>query len=103
VRSFFLHTDWACDAASENAFFRTGFFRGMLWALFLVIPFLGRLKLFYENEAVRKVTGWLPSAYLENGCVFGGQSPEWKSHVWEYPYLCYRHECHAIYGWAAEV
>ena len=32
------------------------FFRGMSWALFLVIPFLGRLKLFYENEAVLKVT-----------------------------------------------
>ncbi len=32
------------------------FFRGMLWALFLVIPFLGRLKLFYENETVLKAT-----------------------------------------------
>jgi len=32
------------------------FFRGMLWTLFLVIPFLGRLKLFYENEAVFKAT-----------------------------------------------
>lgn len=37
-------------------FSRWIFLRGMLWALFLVIPFLGRLKLFYENEAVRKVT-----------------------------------------------
>ena len=35
------------------------FLRGMSWALFLVIPFLGRLKMFYENEAVRKLTGWL--------------------------------------------
>lgn len=32
------------------------FGRGMLWALFLIIPFLGRLKLFYENEAVLRVT-----------------------------------------------
>ncbi len=32
------------------------FFKGMLWALFLVIPFLGRLKLFYENEVVLKAT-----------------------------------------------
>ena len=32
------------------------FLKGMLWALFLVIPFLGKLKLFYENEAVIKVT-----------------------------------------------
>lgn len=30
------------------------FLRGMLWMLFLPVPFLGRLKLFYENEAVRK-------------------------------------------------
>jgi len=28
----------------------------MLWAMFLVIPFLGRLKLFYENEVVLKAT-----------------------------------------------
>lgn len=32
------------------------FLRGMSWALFLVIPFLGRLKMFYENEAVLKAT-----------------------------------------------
>jgi len=32
------------------------FLKGNLWALFLVIPFLGRLKLFYENEAVLKAT-----------------------------------------------
>ncbi len=32
------------------------FLRGMSWALFLVIPFLGRLKMFYENAAVLKVT-----------------------------------------------
>ncbi|MBD5528972.1 MAG: M56 family metallopeptidase [Lachnospiraceae bacterium] len=32
------------------------FLRGMSWALFLVIPFLGRLKMFYENETVLKAT-----------------------------------------------
>ena len=32
------------------------FLRGALWALFLIIPFLGKLKLFYENEAVVKLT-----------------------------------------------
>lgn len=32
------------------------FLRGMPWALFLVIPFLGRLKMFYENAAVLKAT-----------------------------------------------
>lgn len=35
------------------------FFRGMLWTSFLIIPFLGRLKLFYENAAIRGVTGWM--------------------------------------------
>lgn len=32
------------------------FLSGMSWALFLVIPFLGRLKMFYENAAVLKAT-----------------------------------------------
>ena len=32
------------------------FLRGMPWALFLVIPFLGRLKMFYEDAAVLKAT-----------------------------------------------
>lgn len=32
------------------------FFRGMLWSFFLLLPFLGRLKLFYENEAVLNAT-----------------------------------------------
>lgn len=35
------------------------FLRGMSWALFLVIPFLGRLKMFYENAAVLKATWWI--------------------------------------------
>lgn len=33
------------------------FLRGMPWALFLIIPFLGKLKLFYENKAVVRITG----------------------------------------------
>ncbi|NBJ94610.1 M56 family metallopeptidase [Parablautia muri] len=37
-------------------FSKRTFLRGMPWALFLIIPFLGRLKMFYENEAVRKAT-----------------------------------------------
>ncbi len=40
------------------------FLRGTLWALFLIIPFLGKLKLFYETEAVRKVTGWLTAGTM---------------------------------------
>ncbi len=62
------------------------FFRGMLWTLFLVIPFLGRLKLFYENEAVFKITWritavttswlWIDRIYMVGilvaaMCIFG--------------------------------
>lgn len=32
------------------------FLRGLLWSSFLLIPFLGKLKLFYENEAVLRMT-----------------------------------------------
>lgn len=35
------------------------FLRGLLWSLFLLISFLGKLKLFYENEAVCKATWWI--------------------------------------------
>lgn len=48
-------------------FSERAFFRGMLWAAFLIIPFLGRLKLFYENAAVWRVTAWMignPGVYL---------------------------------------
>lgn len=38
------------------------FLRGMLWSLFLVIPFLGRLKMFYENEAVLGATWRITAA-----------------------------------------
>lgn len=34
------------------------FLKGMLWALFLLTPFLGRLRLFYENPAVLRAT-WI--------------------------------------------
>ncbi len=40
------------------------FLKEMLWALFLVIPFLGRLKLFYENEAVLRITWWMTSGTM---------------------------------------
>lgn len=40
----------------KTLFSERSFLRGMSWALFLVIPFLGRLKMFYENETVRRVT-----------------------------------------------
>lgn len=35
------------------------FFRGMLWSSFLLVPFLGRLKLFYDNTVVLNATWWL--------------------------------------------
>lgn len=35
------------------------FLRGLLWSSFLLVPFLGRLKLFYENVIVCKATWWL--------------------------------------------
>ncbi|MCM1499019.1 MAG: M56 family metallopeptidase [Clostridium sp.] len=62
------------------------FLRGMLWTLFLVIPFLGKLKLFYENETVLKATWritavtaswlWVDRIYMAGVliaviCIFG--------------------------------
>ncbi len=70
------------------------FFRGMLWALFLVIPFLGRLKLFYENEAVLKATWritavttswlWADRIYMAGIlvsaiCIFGKRLRLWRN------------------------
>ncbi len=40
-------------------FSRRTFLRGLLWSSFLLIPFLGKLKLFYENEAVLRITCWV--------------------------------------------
>ena len=37
-------------------FSRRTFIRGLLWSSFLLIPFLGKLKLFYENGAVLRMT-----------------------------------------------
>lgn len=34
------------------------FLRGLLWSFFLLIPFCGRLRLFYENEVVLRIT-WM--------------------------------------------
>lgn len=40
------------------------FLRGMLWSSFLLIPFLGRLKLFYENTAIWRATWWLTAGTM---------------------------------------
>lgn len=64
------------------------FLRGMLWSFFLLIPFLGKLKLFYENEAVLRITWritqgtmiclWADRVYMAGVfiaaiCIFGKQ------------------------------
>lgn len=69
--------------ASEHTFLR-----GMLWSFFLLIPFLGKLKLFYENEAVLRITWritqgtmiclWADRVYMAGVfiaaiCIFGKQ------------------------------
>ena len=69
-------------------FSKRTFLRGIPWALFLVIPFLGRLKIFYENEAVLKATWritvitaswlWVDRIYMAGIliaviCIFGKQ------------------------------
>ena len=67
-------------------FSRRTFIRGLLWSSFLLIPFLGKLKLFYENEAVAVITGrithgtmtclWADRIYMAGiliaaVCIFG--------------------------------
>ena len=62
------------------------FLRGLLWSSFLLIPFLGKLKLFYENKAVVRITGrithgtmtclWADRIYMAGiliaaVCIFG--------------------------------
>lgn len=38
------------------------FIKGMLWAFLLPLPFLGRLKLYYENPAAAKISAWMMAA-----------------------------------------
>ena len=67
-------------------FSRRTFIRGLLWSSFLLIPFLGKLKLFYENKAVVGMTGritygtmtclWADRIYMAGiliaaVCIFG--------------------------------
>ena len=40
------------------------FLKGMLWTSFLLIPFLGKLKMFYENEFVINLTWRLTGAAI---------------------------------------
>ncbi len=67
-------------------FSRRTFIRGLLWSSYLLIPFLGKLKLFYENNAVVGMTGrithgtmtclWADRIYMAGiliaaVCIFG--------------------------------
>lgn len=70
------------------------FLRGLLWSSFLLTPFLGKLKLFYENEAVLRMTWrvthgtmtclWADRIYMAGIfvaaiCIFGKRLHLWKS------------------------
>lgn len=49
------------------------FAKGMIWALFLLLPFMGKMKLFYENDLVVKATWWLTGSIM---------TYTWISHVY---------------------
>ncbi len=70
------------------------FLRGLLWSSFLLIPFLGKLRLFYENKAVVNMTWRLTEAtmswiwadriyiagiFAAGVCIFGKRLRLWKS------------------------
>ncbi len=55
----------------KKFFSKQVFLKGMLWALFLVIPFLGKLKLFYENQAVLRATWQITAG--KKSWVWGGR------------------------------
>lgn len=42
------------------------FAKGILWSLFLIIPFLGKLKVFYESSVVVMATWWLTGITMHN-------------------------------------
>lgn len=48
----------------KTLFSKRTFLRGLLWSSFLLVPFLGRLKLFYENKAVVNMTWRLTTATM---------------------------------------
>ena len=75
-------------------FSRRTFIRGLLWSSFLLIPFLGKLKMFYENGAVLRMTWrvthgtmtclWADRIYMAGiliavVCIFGKRLRLWKS------------------------
>lgn len=57
---------WFVILLRKVFFSKTVFLRGMLWTWFLFIPFLGKLKLFYENEAVLRMTWRMTYGTMKN-------------------------------------
>lgn len=48
----------------KTLFTKLIFAKGILWASFLVVPFLGKMKLFYEDALVLKATWWLTGSIM---------------------------------------
>ena len=44
---------------------KTVFLRGMVWSIFLIVPFLGKLKLFYENMLMCRMFMWWNNICIE--------------------------------------
>ena len=44
---------------------KTVFLRGMVWSIFLIVPFLGKLKLFYENIWMCRLFMWWNNICIE--------------------------------------
>lgn len=57
---------WFVILLRKVFFSKTVFLRGMLWTWFLFIPFLGKLKLFYENEPVLRLTWRMTYGTMKN-------------------------------------
>ena len=57
---------WLVILLRKVFFSKRVFLRGLLWISFLFIPFLGKLKLFYENEAVLRLTWKMTCGTMQN-------------------------------------
>lgn len=57
---------WLVLVLRKVFFSKRVFLRGLLWISFLFIPFLGKLKLFYENEVVLRLTWKMTCVTMQN-------------------------------------
>lgn len=77
---------WFVILLRKLFFSKTAFLKGLLWTWFLFMPFLGRLRIFYENNIVLRLTWrmtcgimnylWLDYVYMAGifvtaFCIFG--------------------------------